>query len=94
MLVVTYAASEAQMRQAQDAGTVKWHREQVKIWDVKSGREMRTLNLGNTAVEASFSSDGRLLATREAWEKPSLWDMGSGSKVRDLTSSPLANSTK
>jgi WD40 repeat protein len=64
---------------------------QVKIWEVKSGRELRTLNLGGPPSEAGFSSDGRVLATLGSMGEISLWDTASGSKLRDLTSSPLAN---
>src|SRR6185436_17561586 len=34
---------------------------QLKIWHVKSGRELRTLTLGVPGVEAGFSADGRIL---------------------------------
>ena len=65
---------------------------QVKIWDVKSGRELRTLtSFGATQMKPVSMlmgacwrrlDDGRI----------SLWDTASGSKLRDLTSSPWPTS--
>lgn len=94
MLVVTYTegtSSEAQMKQPRTPGQSGSNENQVKIWDVKSGRELRTLSLGTTAIEAGFSSDGRVLATLGSMGEISLWDTASGSKLRDLTGSPMAN---
>lgn len=91
MLVVTYTVSEAQMRQARMPGQSGGNENLVKIWDVKSGRELRTLNLGTTAAEVAFSSDGRVIGTLGSMGETSLWDTASGSKLRDLTSSPLGN---
>ena len=91
MLVVTYTASEAQMKQPRIPGQSGSNENQVKIWEVKSGRELRTLNLASQPSEAGFSFDGRVLATLGSMGEISLWDTASGSKLRDLTSSPLAN---
>ena len=88
MLVVIYTASETQMKQAPQAGQLRSNF--VKIWDVKSGRELRTLQSTSSASEAGFSQDGRVVATLGAMGEISLWDTASGSKVRDLTSSPMA----
>lgn len=63
---------------------------QVKIWDVKSGRELRSLAANELPSEADFSSDGRVVATIGSMGQISLWDVQSGSKLRDLTSSPMA----
>ena len=64
---------------------------QLKIWDVKSGRELRSLTLDSSSFEAGFSSDGRMLATLGSMGQVSLWDTASGSRVRELKSSPLGN---
>ncbi|MDQ2920644.1 MAG: caspase family protein, partial [Acidobacteriota bacterium] len=64
---------------------------QLKIWEVKSGRELRTLTLDAASFEAGFSPDGRMLATLGAMGQISLWDTTSGSRLRELTSSPLGN---
>jgi WD40 repeat protein/uncharacterized caspase-like protein len=92
MLVVIYTASEAQMKQAPQVGQLRSNF--VKIWDVKSGRELRTLQPASSASEAGFSQDGRVVATLGAMGDISLWDTASGSKVRDLTSSPMAGLTQ
>lgn len=91
MLVVTYNASEAQMTKARMPGQFAGLENQIKLWDVKSGRELRTITLGNIPSEVGFSADGRVLATLGSMGDISLWDTASGSKLRDLTSSPLAN---
>ncbi|HEU4479750.1 MAG TPA: WD40 repeat domain-containing protein, partial [Pyrinomonadaceae bacterium] len=62
---------------------------QVKIWDVKSGRELRSISLNQVPMAAEFSSDGRLIGTIAAMGQVSLWEVQSGNKVHDLTSSPL-----
>jgi WD40 repeat protein len=62
---------------------------QTKIWDVKSGRELTTLMAGTSASETSFSGDGKVLAAVGSMGAVSLWDTTSGSKLRDLTSSPM-----
>ena len=91
MLVVTYMASEAQMRNPRTLGQFGSTENQVKIWDVKSGRELHTLKLANAPGEAGFSSDSRVLATLGSMGEISLWDSATGNKLRDLTSSPMAN---
>jgi WD40 repeat protein/uncharacterized caspase-like protein len=64
---------------------------QLKIWDVKSGRELRSLTLDSSSFEAGFSSDGRMLATLGSMGQVSLWDTASGTRLRELKSSPLGN---
>jgi WD40 repeat protein/uncharacterized caspase-like protein len=91
MLVVTYMASEAQMRKPRTLGQFGSNENQLKIWEVKSGRELHTLALANTPGEAGFSSDGRVLATLGSMGEISLWDTATGNKLRDLTSSPMAD---
>jgi len=91
MLVTTYGPVPDQQQQSSGIGQAAGGNEnQAKIWDVKSGRELRSLMLGGSASEASFSVDGRTLATLASMDQLSLWDTASGSKLRDLTSSPMA----
>src|SRR6185369_686794 len=66
---------------------------QVKIWDVKSGRELHSLAPGDVPMEIEFTNDGKQLATIGVTGQASLWDVQSGSKLRDLTSSPMARIT-
>jgi len=48
----------------QQAGNIA---NQVKLWDTTSGKELRTLVLGNSPGEVRFSADGRLL---RSWGEP------------------------
>lgn len=56
----------------------------VKLWDVATGLQLRTLNL-NTE-DPAFSPDGRILAAAEDREI-SLWDPVTGKKIGSLRSS-------
>jgi WD40 repeat protein/uncharacterized caspase-like protein len=60
----------------------------LKIWDVKSGREVQNLSLSAPPAEVGFSSDSRVLATVATQGEISLWDVASGSRLRTLTSAP------
>jgi WD40 repeat protein len=62
---------------------------QIKIWDVKSGRELRSVTTSDIPMHAEFTSDGRVLGTVGTMGQISLWDAQSGSKLRDLTSAPI-----
>ena len=60
---------------------------EVKIWDAVAGREIQTLSLSMSPVEADFSSDGKMLATVSSQGEITLWDVASGSRLRSLTTS-------
>jgi WD40 repeat protein/uncharacterized caspase-like protein len=60
---------------------------EVKIWDAVAGREIQTLLLSMSPVEASFSDDGKMLATVTSQGEITLWDVPSGSRLRSLTTS-------
>ena len=64
---------------------------QLKIWDVKTGRELRTLTMGDAPTDLDFSVDGRTIATIGSMGQISLWDVQSGNKLRDLAASPAAS---
>jgi len=89
MLVTSYGASAEQRQKPMTGTQALSNQNQIKIWDVKSGRELRSLTVANGATEVGFSADGRLLASLGTLGQISLWDTASGSKLRDLTSSPL-----
>jgi WD40 repeat protein/uncharacterized caspase-like protein len=87
MLAVVYGAVESQ----HTSPTVSFTRgAQVKIWDVKTGRELRSITPSEIPSQAEFTGDGRSLAIIGGMGQISLWDVQSGSKLRDLTSSPMA----
>src|SRR5207244_1340958 len=89
MLVATYGPDEEQ-RQKPVTFPQANNENQLRLWDVKSGRELRSLAVTTVPMDLGFSADGRMLVTLGGMDQISLWDTASGSKVRDLTSSPLA----
>jgi WD40 repeat protein/uncharacterized caspase-like protein len=88
VLAVVHGAVE--MGQTPTSATAYMRGSQVKLWDVKSGRELRSLAANELPSEADFSSDGRVVATIGSMGQIALWDVQSGSKLHDLASSPMA----
>jgi WD40 repeat protein/uncharacterized caspase-like protein len=87
MLAVVYGPVEGQ----HTSPTLSFTRgAQVKIWDVKTGRELRSITPSEVPSQAEFTADGRSLAIIGGMGQISLWDVQSGSKLRDLASSPMA----
>jgi uncharacterized delta-60 repeat protein len=60
--------------------------ETIKLWDVASGRELRTLSGHSSGVQSiAFSPDGRLLASGSGDSTIKIWDAASGREVRTLS---------
>ena len=93
MLVVSYGPDEEQQQKPVTFPQSANGTSQLRLWDVKSGQELRSLAVTTVPMDVGFSADGHMLATLGNMDQVSLWDTASGSKVRDLTSSPLANLT-
>jgi WD40 repeat protein/uncharacterized caspase-like protein len=66
----------------------------LKLWDLKTGREIRSLVSDDIPVDADFSSDGRTIAIAGTMGQITLWDVQSGSKLRDLSQSPISGFMK
>ena len=64
----------------------------IKIWDVTTGKEIRTLNGHSDGVESiSFSPDGKTLASGSRDNTIKLWDITTGEEIHTLPghSSPV-----
>ena len=96
LLAVVYGPSDDQ-RQAPTGPSSFTRGSQVKIWDVKSGRELHSLVQNAIPNEAEFSADRSVIATigsgLGSMGQISLWDVQSGGKLRDLTTSPASSFT-
>ena len=57
----------------------------IKVWDARTGTELRTLTGHNNFVgRLAFSRDGSLLASGGSDSTIKLWDLGSGRELRTL----------
>ena len=87
--IVTYSAIEVQQPTPGSVGAGS----QIKIWDLKSGAEARTLAERELPSDAVPSADGRMIATITSMGQISLWDNQTGTKVRDLSTSAMSKMT-
>ena len=92
MLAVVYGSVELQT-QAPVGPTSYMRGSQVKIWDVKTGRELRSVAADELPNEAEFSADGRVIATIGSMGQVALWDAQSGTRLHELRSSPMVSFT-
>jgi WD40 repeat protein len=62
----------------------------VKIWDVHSGEELRTLSGHNGAVNSvAFSPDGTRLASASADGTARVWDAETGAELLNISTHPI-----
>ncbi len=58
----------------------------IKLWELESGRELRTLTGHSGKVNSvAFSPDGALLASESGDDTIKLWEVESGRELRTLT---------
>ncbi len=57
----------------------------VRLWDVASGREIRSFNNGSRVTAVSFSPDGQTLASGSYSGTLTLWNVATGVKLQTLT---------
>jgi WD40 repeat protein len=63
----------------------------IKLWDTKSGRELRTLaGHGRGVYKAVFSPDGKQLASASRDGTVKIWDVTTGSNTRTLVAESFA----
>jgi WD40 repeat protein len=55
----------------------------VKLWDIKSGREVRTFSTNNSRV--AFSPDGKYALSASSDNTLKLWDIKSGKEIRTFS---------
>ena len=74
------------------ASGYKSKRDQVKIWDVESGKPIKTLSddkvEDNQVQYMAATSDGKILATRHTLGRAKIWDTASGKIVKESEPSP------
>lgn len=57
---------------------------EVRVWEVATGRRVRTIETPVGVMSVAFSPDGEWIATGEADRKSRAWEAGTGRKVRDF----------
>ena len=57
----------------------------LKLWDIESGREIRTLKGDGMLFDVAFSPDGKRLAACSHEASVSEWDVSSGQQTLSLT---------
>jgi WD40 repeat protein len=58
----------------------------VKLWDIETGKEIKTLSgHSDSVLSVSFSVDGKTLASG-SWDKTvKLWDTETGKEIKTLS---------
>ncbi|MBZ0189038.1 MAG: WD40 repeat domain-containing protein, partial [Candidatus Obscuribacterales bacterium] len=57
----------------------------IRLWNVTSGKQLRTFTCSGTVESVAFSADGKTLASVDSDNHLSLWNLATGKKMRDTT---------
>ncbi|PLZ99732.1 hypothetical protein CI592_19260, partial [Fischerella thermalis CCMEE 5328] len=57
----------------------------IKLWDIATGKVIKTLTYGSSVTNITFSPDGKLLAAGSSDKTIKLWDIASGKVIQTLT---------
>ncbi len=88
LLVTSYGLRNPAVFTSGDAAQQS-NQNQLKIWDVASGRELHTFLLESGPIEFDLSRDGGLLTTLDAKGQITIWNATTGIKLRTLTNPSL-----
>lgn len=58
---------------------------EVRVWEVATGKQVRTIETPVGVMSVAFTPDGRWIVSGEAIGKARMWDSSTGQKVRDLS---------
>ncbi len=64
------------------------HDDDVRLWDVAAGKEVRVLKAGAIVPAVAFSPDGKVLASGQGDGRVVLWDVAMGKELRVLKGAP------
>ena len=54
----------------------------VALWDLATGKQLRTFKVDSAPTGVTFAADGRTLTSREADGTVRVWDLASGKELR------------
>jgi WD40 repeat protein len=69
------------------------HDNDVRLWDIASGKELANLRTGANVPALTFSPDGRVLASGQGDGRVALWDVKTGKEVHVLTGALTSTTT-
>lgn len=93
-LIATYSSGEERGRLSRSRTHSATSENHLKIWNVKTGRELNSIALNNPLADEELSADGRMLATLDSMGQVTLWDAGTGRSLRSLAIPSLESPTR
>ncbi len=59
----------------------------VRVWDINSGGQIRTMNHGGSVTDVAASSDGKAFASTSTTNTAKLWNAGNGQQIAEVKGS-------